>query len=414
MSTQAGVYWLASSDAEIGRAREILKTLQQPGVLDELGFLVLLGALSDRLYPAMNTVMTRARYLVFVPALLRHLEDKLHGRGGRAQHLFRDLQYALCRVLCNANESEFGIIGKQSGRDINRTPSNIYWTALAELGIATQRQSEAAYLERLARGFGEDPHHRDDDKALQESDTASFWDHRYATPDIIDAAATFSPDISLDLTRLEAMQLRDRYATLRPNGGESLFTHLVKVLASAAAGTVYPWPWEVPNLPGELANVTSHARLLSTFAKGAELQYHAMLFEAGGNEDTGTKEAFIEWHHHSCDALASWDLAGFAAIPCVQGAPRALADCIFINAWKTAVAAKGARAAYHDSSTRDLIRRREREMRRAKARLNSPFHLASWKAPDEYRPDQLYALSYRHAVATRFATDVVRGLRRPR
>lgn len=413
-SRESGIYWLASSDAQIGRARDILKKLTQPGVLDELGFLVLLGALSDRLYPAMNTIMTRARYLVFVPALCRHLEEKLRGKGGRAESLLRDVQYKLCSALCETNGADDGIIGKQSGRDIRRPPSNVYWTALAQLGIATQRLSESAYLARLAKGSAEDEQHRDDDKVLHESDAVSFWDQRFATHDVIGASGDFPAGTSLNLTYVEAAQLRDRYALLRPDGGESLSTHLVTTLNNQPPGTSYQYPWDVPSQSAELQRVTTHARLLSTFARGAELQYDALLFEARPTiPDPGSREAFIAWHHSLRDDLAAWNLEDFAALPCVQNAPRR-GDLIFITNWRNAVVAKNARAAYGDRVARDLIRSRERAVRTVKARLNSPFHLASWQAPDSYKPEQLYALRYRHDVGLRFAADITAGLRQPR
>lgn len=69
--------WLASSTAEIARARDILKSLQPTGVIDELGFLMLQGAFADRFYPAIVTPMTRARYLILVPAIYQSRSGSL-------------------------------------------------------------------------------------------------------------------------------------------------------------------------------------------------------------------------------------------------------------------------------------------------------------------------------------------------
>lgn len=70
MSIHSGVSWLSSSNAEIARARQVLDSLTG-GVIDELGFLVLQGAFADHFYPLVTTPMTRARYPIFIPALLQ-------------------------------------------------------------------------------------------------------------------------------------------------------------------------------------------------------------------------------------------------------------------------------------------------------------------------------------------------------
>src|SRR5436309_9661059 len=149
MAIRSGIGWLSSSSAEITRARDVLKALTPGGVIDELGFLVLLGTFADHLYPAVTTPMTRARYLIFIPALYQWLEQSGKAVGKDADRLSRDLQFELLKVLLT---NENTAIGKESGRNIVRTPSEIYWTALASLGIATQRISEASYQRNLSSG----------------------------------------------------------------------------------------------------------------------------------------------------------------------------------------------------------------------------------------------------------------------
>jgi hypothetical protein len=61
MTMRSGLAWLSSSSAEIARARSVLDALGKPGVIDELGFLMLNGALAERLYPGVATDITQAR-----------------------------------------------------------------------------------------------------------------------------------------------------------------------------------------------------------------------------------------------------------------------------------------------------------------------------------------------------------------
>src|SRR4051812_19588807 len=106
VSSESSIVWLASSSAEIARARTVLRSLSQPGVLDELGFLVLLGAFSDRLYPAINTIMTRPRYLVFLPAIFRYLEEKRVAKNRNADAISRQMQFELRNALVETDAKE--------------------------------------------------------------------------------------------------------------------------------------------------------------------------------------------------------------------------------------------------------------------------------------------------------------------
>jgi hypothetical protein len=127
----------------------VCSTLRKPGVIDELGFLMLNGAFAERLYPAVTTIMPRVRYLMFVPAIYRHLEQSRKAVGRDVNRIARDLQFDLRNAL-EKNETSF--IGKEGGRNLIRVPSTIYWTALVALGIATRRVSEASYQRQLAEG----------------------------------------------------------------------------------------------------------------------------------------------------------------------------------------------------------------------------------------------------------------------
>lgn len=402
--------WLASSDAEISRARTVLRSLSQPGVLDELGFLVLLGAFSDRLYPAINTIMTRPRYLVFLPAMFRYLEEKRIAKNRNADAVSRQIQFELRNALKETNPSDGGIIGLQSGRSLARVPSNIYWNALADLGIARERISELSYLDRLSATSANADRVRDDDGVVHSADSEGFWDRVFHTDGIITQKGGVAQGTSLQLTRIEAFQLRKRYQGLRPDGGTSLLTHLIDLGAGNGENVDFDFPWNVPRPPADLRLVIHHAQRLSLLVRGATIQYNSLLFEAKSVPDVGTKEAFIAWYKQSYRILADWDLAAFATLPCA--ARSRSGDITFIADWRDSlVSAASASAAYSAESSRELLRVREWNMRGGKARLKSKYHLRTWKEPQSYNPNEYYGLTFRHRVATRFAVDITAGLR---
>ena len=83
-----------------------------------------------------------------MPAIYQYLERSGKAAGKDVDRLSRDLQFDLLQSV----REEDGAIGKESGRGIVRPPSEIYWNALAMLGLATQHVSEASYQRRLSAG----------------------------------------------------------------------------------------------------------------------------------------------------------------------------------------------------------------------------------------------------------------------
>ena len=248
MTVIGGVSWLSSSSAEIARARHVLKALTPGGVIDELGFLVLQGAFAEQFYPAVTTPMTRARYLIFVPAIYQYLERSGKAAGRDVDRVSRDLQFELLQSV----REEDGAIGKEGGREIVRPPSEIHWNALAVLGLATQRVSEASYQRRLSAGAFRLEALQDDDKVAYPDNAESLWDTSLRLSHVL-PDGVFPINNSLRLRPSEARLLRERYGAVKPGGRESLISHLVSLadrrsLADLDAMTDV---WDVPDLPVE-------------------------------------------------------------------------------------------------------------------------------------------------------------------
>jgi hypothetical protein len=401
--------WLASSSAEIARARNVLKGLQPTGVIDELGFLVLQGAFADRFYPAVVTPMTRARYLILVPAIYQHLEQSRSAIGKDVDKLSRDLQYQLLERV----RSEPGAIGKDRGRAIIRPPSEVYWSALAVLGLAMQRTSLATYQRRISEGAFRRKSVRDDDDAVHPEDAQSLWDPAVRASSLL-KNGEFPDDTTLRLRNAEARLLRDRYAALRPNGHRTLITHLVD-LAQAKNLTsleAISYPWDIPGLPDATAQVVGHAQCLSLFARGATLHYHYMLLQRKAADASGAGGAFVEWWDEACDALAKWDQEEFFAI--VRGwdaDKRPTSDRAFLRNWiAQCVKARTGQAVLDDRDSSAVIAEREDRVRPGKQRLRVKYQLDSFQGESNYTSRGLYQLDYRHRVGRQFAQDILDGL----
>jgi hypothetical protein len=412
VTIRGGLAWLSSSSAEIARARDVLKSLRPAGVIDELGFLVLFGAFADRLYPATNTIMTRARYLVFVPAIYQYLEASRKASGKDADRVARDFQYDLSRVLL---QNESTAIGKEAGRGIVRPPSNIYWSALPDLRIATQRIAEASYQERLSGDRVGRHVLRDDDDAAHPEEGESLWDPSFRLAHVL-PGGVFPARTSFRLWKTEAVQLRERYAQLRPEGRDTMLSHLVEL--GEMHGPEYLDPiehaWDVPHVPAALAPIVDHARRLSLFARGVTLHYHGLLIEKRNGDLGDVSSAFRAWWRFARDELREWDLTAFFTLIRGWGAERrSLRDREFIEGWiERCMSASSAQQVLDDPEAQKSVCQREASARPEKRRLRGGHHLDSWKAPSSYQTDDYYLLSYRHPTGRQFARDIADGLLR--
>lgn len=411
---KSGVVWLGSSAADIAVARDALRKAQLPGVLDELGFMVLQAAFADRLYPGVNTIMTRARYLVFVAAIYAHLETSGAARGRDVDREARRLQDELRQALAK-NESQ-SVIGVAAGAEIRRPPSNIYWNALIALGIATRSIGEPTYQDELFKGLVGGRASADDDRAVHDDTRESLWDPGFPIGDVF-RGDRFPESTSFRLTSREARDLRDRYERLQPGGDMTLLSALVRWSVAQHAGALdirYPWDAPAAALTAPLRLVVKHARALSVLAAGATLQYWRMLIEKRDEEDPGTNEALERWWTIAEEVLPAWDIDELARVAW-SIEHRRPSDIEFVRAWRQRlVAARSARAMLSDRGARELIERREQAMRQGRARIRSRHHLERWRAPSasDLSRGPIYLLTYRHATGIQFVRDILDGLAR--
>jgi Family of unknown function (DUF6361) len=407
----SGLRWLSSCSAEITRARAVLDALRKPGVIDELGFLMLNGAFAERLYPGVTTIMTRARYLVFVPAIYRYLEQSRKAVVGKdADRIARDLQFDLRNAL-EKNETSF--IGKESGRNLVRTPSAVYWSALGALEIATRRISEASYQRQLFEGLFAPRVYKDDDDAAHDEEAESLWTQDLKLAHVL-SDGKFPNTTSFRLRKAEASFLESRYAALKSDDNENLVTRMVLLGREHGAGSLgdIEYPWSIPGCPPSMATVLDHARRLSLLARGTTLQYYRMLIEKRRDNDPGVEDAFVDWWDQANVTLASWDLQDFFRLMTKWEAGRGLKDREFITSWiERSRACRTGRAVLADQGVRLIVRRREDYVRPGKQRLRSKHHLKSWKLPDGYSVG-FYQMDYRHSVGRQIAMDIVDGLER--
>jgi len=399
------VTWLDFRADDLSRARDFIRSLQEEGVIDELGFLALQERFSDLLHPATTTLMRSARYFYFVAGIYRLLEHE-GVRSSQVAQLARQRQDELRNVL--ADKETVGVIGREAEIDLRQFPSLIYWSGLRKLGMFTSSLSENAYqdqfddIRRNRRGY------RDDDKTPQGPEGVQYWAADLPPAKFLDSEGQVKPGETFKLTKAEALDLRKRFTTMFPN---SLLSHM---LAHRLVGI--QWPWDCPKPLPELAVWLGHARNMSLLVRGATLQYYALLIEKldklGIQKATNVVQpVFEQWWAEAKDPLKKWCTSEFVTVPTVASAlrPGNRGDRWFIDGWLArCVAASTAGALLSDEKARDLIRERERRVKPAKSRLKHEKHLMQWK-PDRVR-EAVYQFDYRHGVGSRFVSEILDGM----
>ena len=67
--------WIDFSKEERDKALDILRLLQDPGAVDELGIGIVRDAFADAFFPGTSTLLTRAKYFVVVPYIIQEKID---------------------------------------------------------------------------------------------------------------------------------------------------------------------------------------------------------------------------------------------------------------------------------------------------------------------------------------------------
>jgi hypothetical protein len=416
--------WLDLGEDDQRRAKEYLSQFNADNTLDELGFGVLRDAFADVFFPATNTIMTRTRYLVFIPALCLAVESE-ELTGNAAAVRLTQLENKL-RESLHVEES-VGVVGERAKDSLSRYPSSIYWNSLRRLGIFCHPTWGLAYYQaHLADFYASTQAERDDDgNSHLNVLNRRCWDKEYCDMLTDGRSIVFGNEgvpatLNFSLTVCEARYLRARFkaADLR-SGRPSILGHLLEQEHANPFG----YPWDVDS-PPQLAPYVRHARCFSMLTRGATLQYFHLLQRerdvrgiAKSTCDFG--DIFSSWWEATRQELADWEVDEFLMLASSVNGLRRPNDSVFIKSWrKLVVEANNAHGLLENAEAHALIRQRERITRPSKSRLFHAEYLARWKPIESAEieksatdPNKLcFWFDYRAWIGSTFVCDIVAGL----
>lgn len=395
-SVPSSFAWVDFSEEDRQRMNAVVQLFQESETVDELGLGVVRDVFANLLFPGTSTIQTRARYFFFIPWIYRRQEERRVSVAEIAKRA-RDDEIKLIDVLLE-NEDHAGVIGAQKRAALKGLPSAIYWAGLGQYGIRRFVGSQDEYHRSFGSRVG--IAERDGDDEENSSGNHSTWD-----PSLPDPPAEFPRRASLALTREEAEYFVDRVDAIQPR------CLLAVLMSRMGASAEVPLPWLHPGV-SSLGTThraqLEHARNFSETFYGASLLYNLMLGEAQNNEEAAGRhrESLNEWSkemtarqaaHRVWNRTEFWMIAGTGN---VDGRMRA-----FIDDWLKLVIDGHELAVHESTGARDLIKAREWEIKRNRARLHNQSALERWNGRSG-----AFQATYRWSRVRQIVGDVRRGL----
>ena len=399
--------WLDSSEHERRAVMELVSALSEPGTLDELGIGSVRDTIADALFPGTSTIQTRARYFLFVPWILRMVEDR---PGAQPEQRAIQLQRQLCDALDVAHGSNAGVIGREAKGNLKRWPMSIYWSGLERWGIRRYGGSTPAYFASLRRPSSlfmaahavEEPV---EERRYEASDPIpGNWSPLPEPPD------GFPENASFLLTDVEGIFLLECIGQHHPNAYLAYLLNNGDVDGMLAS----EFPWEHPAAGAAPATIQAwlhDARLFSLVHRGAALLYNFMLAQQFGNDEREQEfsRSLSEWSEDmgACESeLEGWDRIGmwgrlWAANPKLRPRTRE-----FIDHWHHLATTQPVGDLEGGTEAGRLIQHRERSLKGTRARLSYPDARDNRGGyPSSAR------LQFRWPQARRIAADILEPLR---
>ena len=397
--------WLDYSERDRRRALDVIDLFRETGTVDELGLAGVGNSYSDLFFPGTTTLQTRACYFLLIPWTFLRLE-RLRVASSEAQERARWEELHLNRRLREGSDT-WGVFGTQAGDALKRLPSEVYWGGLGAWGIRTFSGHKWAYFRSLD-GFRRRKEQFQGTRRDPEGRSAPPMNWHPHLPEPPSGFPTAS--VSVALRRQDAEYLRERIQTRQSKS-------LLAVLAGRAAveDLQADWPWDLAHLPEVSPVLRDHLRDARHFAicmQGAALLYNLMLSELKKRDEWQDKyrRKLSKWTDEVRElgpALEDWRLDGVWRVVRTQGRSLRYPTRNFVERWVENMKRAGPEGIGDNGNARTLVRDRETQLKRGRARFTNPRRLELWGGESGTG-----RLSYRWGPAKRVLKDIYDGLAR--
>ncbi|MCY3676527.1 MAG: hypothetical protein F4Z31_07290 [Gemmatimonadetes bacterium] len=397
--------WLDYSERDRRRALEVIDRFKETETIDELGLAGVGNSYSDLFFPGTTTLQTRACYFLLIPWAFLKLEQSSVASSEAARKA-RTAELRINRRLRKGTDT-WGIFGSQAGDALKRLPSEVYWGGLGAWGIRTFSGHKRAYFRSLDgfRRRKEQFRNTRRDPEGRSAPPMNWHPHLPKPPSGFPSAG-----VSVALRRRDAEYLRERIQTRQSES-------LLAVLAGRAVAKDLDadWPWDLANLPEVPPLLRNHlldAKRFAVCMQGAALLYNLMLSELRKREEWQERyrRRLANWADEVLElesALEDWKLDRVWRVVRTQGWSLRYPTRSFVQSWVKNLKRAGPECIADNDNARTLVRDRETQLKRARARLTNPRRLELWGGESGTG-----RLSYRWGPARRVLKDIFDGLAR--
>lgn len=391
--------WLDYSEYDRQKMHELIERLSERETRDELGIGSVRDAFADMFFPGTSTIQTRVRYFFFVPWIYQDIEARSSPLA-KVDQAVREKESSLINALIKGGE-KLGVIGSDAREKLKRFPSSIYWQGLERWGLRASPWSQDQYHRWLAR------HLPLPARVKKAEDDSIFAIKRMWLGSLPNAPTGFLERASFQLTQEESQYLRERILASARN---SLLAELA-VRRNPPPDVEFVWLAD-PDFAEPIQEQLEHARNFSETMQGAAFLYNLMLAEKSNNRDRiqEYRQHLIDWGKRISNrraALANWDQRRFWQIVRSVNPRITFMTESFIATWLGwATNLNNAQIIVENQAARDLILARERQLKKAQARLENPRALELWNGAAGTSQ-----LDYRWRIARRHLIDIIEGAR---
>lgn len=401
--------WVDESPEKMAAVRRFLNALEG-GAIDYLGFLRTYNRFANLLFPGTSTIMTRARYFIFLPAMFREIEDmRLTEKAAREKA--RQLQFKLRDLLFESNREETGIIGRNAGQKVKSLPIDIYGSALSLLRIRVDGQAgfgsgfyAKLHQEREIRDEKERGRAKDELESFP-----SLWDPRFTFSFHFDTLKTGKDTLNFDLKKKEAQYLKEKFEHYDDDYQPSLMGFLINFQPAASLPENLDWEvlydWR-KKMPAETRENVEFAYKIQQLAQSVEQLYLIYLVRKKYPQKV---DLIHETENYFSDMISEPFLQEIvtdyqkwleAAVPSEERFFKPICEKFLIHRFN-------AGKVITDKTIEDIVRNREATKKGARARLASSKALDAWSTKEA---PMASPLDFRFGISTRIIREIRDGL----
>jgi len=394
--------WIDYSEEHKNRVIDVLDIFKKPGTIDKLGIGIIRDAFSEKLFPGTSTIQTRAKYLLFIPYIMRQIELK---RPIDPQEFLTQLHKEEINLISKlkGGQDRDGIIGIDAGKNLQRKPSSIYWSGLRTFDIFTDQK--LSLKEYVVEVCSQNKHRHsisalgnsnDETKQDESDDFDVAYDglsrHYWRIPENF---KDWKREIKMGLYSGEAVFLRDRIVEKCRNSllGYVLDNDVTSFIDPAITG-INDLRVLKGILPIHLWDLCAMAISFANFIEGAHIRYNVILSKS----KTDKVEKWNNWFEHASENN-NIDLVGMFCYLQINDTKGTLS---FLKDYQSFISLKDLKG------LDDLLTKRERRLKspaRAKLCQVETYPYKDWEGIEK--------IDYRLRVAKKICADIFNGLEVP-